>query len=186
MARNFNKIKKIGLLTSLLILATVIVGGTFAYLATKTTDVINTFTPANVPIEVVEKFDGKTKTDVKIQNDGNIPAYIRATYVVNWATETGEIWGTPPTAAEYTIDVNTDQWVKHSDGYYYYVTGAVDPEDQTDNFINSCSLEDDVNPPESGYYLRVDILAQSVQSEPADAIEELWGVKIANGTVTAK
>jgi len=173
MARNFNKIKKIGLLTSLLILATVIVGGTFAYLATKTTDVVNTFTPANVPIEVVEEtFDGEIKENVTIKNNGNIPAYIRATYVVNWANEDGEIWGTPPTATEYTIEPG-NSW-KLIGGYYYHKT-PVDAGASTNVFIVSCSLNDGVIPPD-GYSLRVDILAQSVQSEPETAMYDLWGV----------
>ena len=185
MARNLNKIKKIGLLTSLLILATVIVGGTFAYLYDSTVDqpVTNEFKPANVPIEVEETIVNEVKTDVKIKNTGNIPAYIRAKIVVSWATEAGEILGTKPVlGTDYTISIDDTAWKKISDGngdFYYYHKTPVDPEGGlTSVLINTCeaktSSKTDDN--DNTYYLRVDILAQSVQSEPANAMQELWGV----------
>lgn len=185
MARTKNKARKIGLLTSLLVLATVAVGGTLAYLIDTTDAVVNTFEPTSVPIEVVEDFDGETKKNVKIQNNGNIPAYIRATYVVNWADEEGNILGTPPVENEdYTIELNEGDWIE-CDGYYYH-TKPVAANGETAVFIETCSLatatEDSENTvpvtPPDGYYLRVDVLAQSVQSVPEEAIEELWDVDV--------
>lgn len=195
MARTKNKAKKIGLLTSLLVLATVAVGGTLAYLIDTTDAVVNTFEPTSVPIEVVEEFDGKTKKDVQIRNNGNIPAYIRATYVVNWADEEGNILGTPPVKDEdYTIVLNEDDWIECDDDGYYYHKKPVAANGKTEVFIKTCSLATDesgetvpVTPPE-GYYLRVDVLAQSVQSTPKTAMKELWNVTIAvdeeDGTIT--
>ncbi len=190
MARTKNKARKIGLLTSLLVLATVAVGGTLAYLIDTTDEVVNTFEPTSVPIEVEEAFDGNTKKDVKIRNNGNIPAYIRATYVVNWEDEEGNILGTPPVKDEdYTIELNIKDWIE-CDGYYYH-TKPVAANGETAVFIMTCSLEKDesgvpVTPPD-GYYLRVDVLAQSVQSTPKTAMEELWKVTVtvdADGIIT--
>ena len=179
-----NKTKKIILLTSLVLLAVSIVGGTLAFLLDTAGPVENTFEPTYVPIEVEEDFDGETKKDVTIRNTGNIPAYIRATYVVNWADEDGNIWGTPPVEGEdYTIEINFADWKQNpsdKDAYYYYTSAVAANSGETTNFINICSLKENVMPPKdadgSEYYLRVDILAQSVQSEPDDAVLDLWGV----------
>ncbi len=182
-----NKIKKIILMTSLVLIAVGVVGGTLAFLLDVTDPVTNIFEPTYVPIEVIEPdFDGKTKTNVTIQNNGNIPAYIRATYVVNWADKDGNIWGTPPTTEQYTIELG-ENWKRNSeneDDHYYYYTSVVaangEDGDKTTDFIVKCSLNQDVTPPKdtdgNEYYLCVDILAQSVQSEPNDAVLALWGI----------
>ena len=81
--------KRMGRTKTFLVLAMVVVmlactvGGTVAYLTTKTADVVNTFTPAKVTCAVDETFSGTTKTDVKIKNTGNTDAWIRATVVGN-------------------------------------------------------------------------------------------------------
>lgn len=61
--------KKIQLLIlSLLVVTTVTVGGTVAYLTTNTAPVVNTFEPSHVTCEVTENFNGETKSNVNVEN----------------------------------------------------------------------------------------------------------------------
>ena len=77
------------LIVSLIILLVAIVGGTVAYLQATTGSVTNTFTPSKVTIEPTESVDGTTKSDIKFQNTGNVPVYIRATLAIYWKDKDG-------------------------------------------------------------------------------------------------
>ena len=153
-----------GLLALVLILVCT-VGGTVAYLVTHTDPVKNTFTPGNVTCDVVEEFntEKKAKTSVKVQNTGNVPAYIRVAVVANTVDEQGNITG----AADENILKNAlaaSGWTKNGD-YYYYNT-AVDPNGLTGELLkNSIELEG----------IQVTILASAIQSTPTDAVQEAWG-----------
>ena len=74
------------LIFSLLLVATMAIGGSMAFLTTKTPEVVNTFTPAHVEPDVKEDFNGTVKSSITVQNTGDIDAYIRVklvTYRVN-------------------------------------------------------------------------------------------------------
>ena len=174
-------------LVAMLVLLGCVVTGTVAYLFTNTNAVTNTFTPAKVTTYVQEDFDGTTKKDVKIQNTGNIPAYIRATVIVNWADAEGNVYGgaVPAEGTDYTISYNTvtdangGKWIKDTNGYWYY-TKAVDPNEYTGILISECKLKDGVTPP-SGYNLQVTILADGIQSQPDSVVHEVWpAVQVSN------
>ena len=139
---------------------------------------------------MVEEFDKEVKENVRIKNDGDIPAYIRAAIVVNWVDSTGNILGTKPILnTDYKMDLS-DKWAICGDYYYWTepVPAEDDPntqeviEDETGVLIEICEVIKDA--PTEGYTLQVEILAQSVQSEPEQAIEDLWGVTIKGGSVT--
>lgn len=190
--------KSIALLVSLALLLTISIAGTMAYLVDKSEPVQNTFQPVNVPPTVEEKFDGSTKENVQIRNNGNIPAYIRAQIVVNWVSvdAAGKVTGiyggaAPKVGTDYTMTIGTD-WAMSQDGFYYYnskvgAKGSSDPSDTTTNLINSATVNSGANIPD-GYQLSVEILAQSIQAEPADAVEEAWGKDAATlvGAITAQ
>lgn len=160
-------------LVALLLLLCCTVAGTLAYLVDSTDPVTNTFTPAHVSTAVDETFENGVKSDVKIQNTGDIPAYIRAAVIINWADANGNVSATPVEATDYTIKWTMDGWVEHN-GYYYYTTpvatGAL-----TGQLFTECELAEGITPPK-GYSLQVTILADGIQSEPADAVIQAWGV----------
>ena len=176
------KTKKPVALVALLVLLCCTVAGTLAYLVDSTDPVTNTFTPAHVSTAVDETFENGVKSDVKIQNTGDIDAYIRATVVVNWAsdTEVGVVSGTAPEEGkDYTIDWTMVNWIKVGD--YYYYTQKVAAKGETKQLFTDCKLKEGVIPP-SGYHLQVTILADGIQSEPLTAIQEAWHVDPATWT----
>lgn len=167
------KTKKPVALVALLVLLCCTVAGTVAYLVTSTDPVTNTFTPAHVSTAVDETFENGVKSDVKIKNTGDIPAYIRAAVIINWADGDGNVSATPVKTTDYTIKWTKEGWVEHG-GYYYY-TAPVAVGALTGQLFTGCELAKGVTPPE-GYSLQVTILADGIQSEPADAVIQAWGV----------
>lgn len=161
------------LLMAVLMLIGVVAGSTVAYLIDKTSGVKNTFEYGKVSCDVGEIFDGTTKENVYVTNTGNVNAYIRATYVVNWVDEKGNILASNPDGYSYTITENPDgKWTKGADGYYYY-TLPVAPQGKTDGSLLTCTVTEHPENPE--YKLSVEILATAVQSVPEDAVKTAWG-----------
>ena len=178
------KISKKLLITAvgmLLIIGTA-VGGTLAYIFSKTPEAPNSFTPVLVSCSVEESFDGETKSDVKIKNTGDIAAFVRATFVVTWTNDSGEVHSASPIeSTDYTVTLGSPKWTKGSDGFYYY-SNSVMPSEVTDIFISSISPS--ATAP-NGYKLSVQIVATAIQSEPAEAVNEAWGATVqgTNGLV---
>lgn len=162
------------LLMAILMLVGVVAGSTVAYLIAKTSDVENTFTYGEVSCQVGETFNGTTKENVYVTNTGNISAYIRATYVVNWVDSAGNIVASNPDGYEYKVTENPDKrWIKSTtDGYFYYPE-AVAPGALTADSLLTCTVTK--HPDNPKYTLSVEILATAVQSEPASAVKEAWG-----------
>lgn len=164
--------KPLTLFVALVLLLTLTVGGSLAWLVSND-DVTNTMEPGNVPIKIDEEISGTTKTKITIQNTGNIDAYIRVAVVANKVDKDGNITiGTAP-----TLNLNTDKWQQLSDGYYYY-KGVVAPGASTDS-LGSISFVD----------AEVNILAESIQvlggkSGDGNASLDAWGVVYSNGTWT--
>ena len=172
------------------------VGGTLAWLTDGTAEVANTFEPAEVTCAVVESgeiegsefIDGVSakKTDVEVQNTGDVSAYVRVAVVANWVDAEGNVAPVAPVAGtDYDIVLNTadaDGWTAR-DGFYYY-EAAVAPSSATDPLIASCSPK----AAKGGYALQIDILCSAIQAEGVDAkgnrpVELAWGVDIENGQV---
>lgn len=159
------------------------VGGTLAYLVTQTNSLTNTFEPSHVSCAIEETFNGTTKSDVIVQNTGDIDAYIRAKVVITWKDNDGNVYAAAPEEnRDYTISYNESDWTENG-GYWYY-NSAVTPEKSTNNLINTCALTANSAAP-AGYALSVEILAEAIQAEPAAAVQEAWHVTIGNGGVTA-
>ena len=149
-----------------------IAGGTLAYLFTTTEDVVNTFTPAEVPPTVTESFDKTVKEDVNVINKGNTEAYIRAAVVINWVDAQGNIVSDPE-GHTYECNFDLDNGWFEADGFYYY-SKPVPAGEATTDLISSAK-------PLTGteYQLKIDIVAQTIQSKPDSVVAEKWGVTVA-------
>ena len=151
-----------------------VVGTTVAFLVAKTSSVENQFTYASVSCEVEEEFDRTKKSNVQIKNTGNTDAYIRATYVVNWLDEDGNIAASVPEGYNYELTENPDKKWTEIGGYFYYLS-PVAPGDSTPGSLLNCTVTYPENPE---YTLSVEILATAIQSNPAKAAESAWGITI--------
>ena len=179
------KALRTGRLTTMVI-ATVLllalaIGGTVAWLSTKGDPIINTFNPSEVACQVEESFDKTTgeKRNVNVTNTGDTTAYIRVKLVTYRTNDQGQHIGGTASLPAFTLGAN---WVKYGDYYYYTLPVAPEKKPEAD-LISSITLESytDVD----GGHQAIDVMAEAIQSEPARAVGQAWGVSIAPGSVTA-
>lgn len=178
--KNMKK-KSILLLALTVLLLTCVVGSTIAYLATKSAEVSNTFTPTQVTTAVVESFSNNEKDNVKIQNTGTTDAFIRATVVVTWQNENGVVYAQKPVEGEdYAISWVKDGWTDLTGGYYYYKT-KVAPNGVTGVLFTDCKPLKAA--PMDGYTLHVEIIGQGIQAQgiPGETYADAWSKAAANG-----
>ena len=148
------------------------IGGSVAWLTTRTASVENSFTPGEVSCTVEETFNNGTKSDVKVRDTGNTDAFIRAAIVVNWADSNGNVYPAVPTqGTDYSITIGPG-WTLH-EGYYYYNTSVAETTSTT-ALINTCT-QTEACPGGDQYKLQVTILADAIQSSPATAAQDAWG-----------
>lgn len=158
------------LLIAVLLLIGTAVGSTAAFLVTKTDQVVEAFAYAQVSCQVTDT--------LAVQNTGTAQAYIRASYAVNWLDGDENIVAAVP--EDYSCDLaENPQWEKGGDGYFYY-PDPVDPGDEAPSLL-TCSVSRPENPE---YTLSVEVVAEAIQSTPAEAAGEAWGVTVSDGKLT--
>ena len=149
------------------------VGGTVAFLVTRTDAKENTFVPSKVACAVEETFQNNIKTDVKVKNTGDTAAYLRAVVVVTWQDAAGNVLGAAPVQGEdYAITMPADgKWAQAADGYWYY-SEVVAPNASTEALIGECKPLKAA--PQAGYTLHVEILASAIQSTLGSTAQAAW------------
>ena len=176
------------LVVSVLVLLLAVAGGTLAWLTANTGPVVNTFDPAQVSCVVTEKFDGKTKSNVNVKNTSDITAYIRVKLVTYRVNDAGQHIGGTAEIPEFTPGAGC---VKYGEYYYYTLPvapkgpGALDNSPKTP-LIGGTGIElvNSYNDADGGKQV-VEVMAEAIQSSPAEAVGKSWGVTISEGSVTA-
>ena len=154
------------LLIAVLLLISTAVGSTAAFLVTKTEPVVEDFAYAQVSCQVTDTMG--------VKNTGTAQAYIRASYAVNWLDGEGIIAAVTPEGYSYDLEKGI-QWEEGGDGYFYYPE-PVDPGGETPSLLTcivSC-------PEDPEYTLSVEVVAEAIQSTPAEAAEDAWGVRVSD------
>lgn len=170
--RRKRRSKKTGtLLFSLVLLLTMMVGGTLAYLTIHTDPVVNQFTPSHVSCTVKEDFDGTTKRNVNVTNTSDIPAYIRVKLVSYRVNDQGQHIGGTADLPAFTLGTG---WVKNGEYYYYTqpVAAGVSP---TANLTDSMTLTGPYTDADGGKQV-IEVMAEAIQSVPTSAVVSAWGV----------
>ena len=176
----------IALLVGVILLAGT--AGTLAWLSV-TGVLVNQFGIGSVTPSVQETLNGNVKSNVKAENTGTAPAYIRAAVDIYWQDGNGaRLWDEPKEEpkgeADYEIAWSVADasgansaynWVKASDGFYYW-TSPVAPGAETGVLINRVT---ELKATE-GRNLVVDISTQAVQATPDEAVHDAWGCSVEN------
>lgn len=155
---------------SVVLILTLAVGGTIAFLSTKTDPVVNTFNPSQVTCSVVEDFDGKTKTNVNVKNTGDIPAFIRVKLVAYRTNDAGQHIGGVSEVPAFTLGKD---WARCGDYYYYTypVAPGATPADSLAEVIKLTENYTDVD----GGHQSIDVIAEAIQAGPEAAVKAAWG-----------
>ena len=146
-------------------------GGTLAWLAASTAETVNTFSPAQMEIEVKEEFDGETKQNVKVQNNSETAVYIRVALVPTWVNAAGEPMAESASLADLTITGLPGNGWFEQDGYYYCLS-PVPVDGITPELLGTAK----VKAAPAGCTMDLRVLAQAVQATPKDAVTAAWGL----------
>ena len=129
-----------------------------------------TLTVTDLDVTVTDSVSGDTKSNVVITNIGTTSGYIRAAIVADWVKvvgdgETAIVKGCDPTTEGTMTDLGSD-WIKGTDGYYYYKYG-VDAGNATKQALFGSYTA--ATPTVSGTTLQMTIHAQIVKDR------SVWG-----------
>ena len=167
--------KSLTALIALILIICLAVGGTVAFIVTQTQAVKNTFTPADVTVDIQEDFDGSIKKNVNVKNTGDTDAYIRVKLVTYMADSEGN-----PIAENASIPsfVPGSDWSYcESDDTYYYGK-PVAPNGKTSDLIGN----DGITLKEGQV---VEVLAEGIQAMPKQVVIDAWGVIVdSNGSIS--
>lgn len=158
------------MIVSVVLILALAIGGTIAWMSTKTDSVVNTFNPSQVTCSVVEDFDGKTKTNVNVENTGDIPAFIRVKLVVYRTNDVGQHIGGVSEVPSFNFGAG---WVGYGD-YYYYTKPVAPGEMPKTNLANSITLEGSYEDADGGHQ-SIDVIAEAIQAGPEAAVQAAWG-----------
>lgn len=152
-------------------------GGTLAWLAAGTEDTVNTFSPAEMQINIKEDFkDHTVKKDVRVENESETAVYIRVALVPTWVTDDAKHEPVAQSASLSDLDLTwptpSNGWEKHGD--YYYYTKPVPADSITPILLESAVVKAGAAP--AGCTMDLQVLAQAVQATPMDAVKAAWGL----------
>ena len=152
-----------------------------AYLVTKTPDVKNSFTPSKVTCEVTEEFNGTAKSNVNVTNTGDTEAYIRVKLVTYRVNDKGQHIGGTATIPDFNPGTN---WVPYG-GYYYYTLPVAHDKTPEQPLIGTSGITLLTYNDADGGKQVIEVMAEAIQSGPANAVGDSWGVSISEGKVEA-
>ena len=160
------------------LVAVAVVGGSLAYF-TDTKNATNTFTVGNVKIDLTEpNWDGSGSTDAPevypgeplakdpiVENTGANPCFVRIKV-------TGLDCLAPASAITYRTDYVTDKlgdnWVLHTDGYFYY-DQVLEVGATTDALFDQIVIPTDLTNGDAETEFNVVVSAEAVQAQGAKA-----------------
>lgn len=173
-ARRSGKTARKGRLTAMIVSVVLIlalaIGGTIAWMSTKTDSVVNTFNPSQVTCRVEEEFNGETKTNVNVMNTGDISAFIRVKLVSYRTNEAGQHIGGVAKAPSFDFGAG---WVRYGD-YYYYTKPVAPGATPAANLAEAIELVKDYADADGGHQ-SIDVIAEAIQAGPEAAVQAAWG-----------
>ncbi len=175
--------KKKILLTAAIVAAVAAIGVSVAFMFRQAA-VKNVFSAGVVDCKVHENLDGGTfsegthygleKHSIKVENTGNVKAYIRVRVVSYWVDADDNVVGIPSKMPDIQLKSG---WFEGESNTYYYES-AVDPSDFTSVMCSPIALETATDADNNTVYQSVDIQAEAIQSSPAEKVAAVWGVSV--------
>lgn len=165
------------------------VGLTLAFMFKKA-EKTNRFIPAEVSCAVREKLDnkevtgiavGSEKSDIRVENTGNVKEFIRLRLVSYYVDSNGDIVGT--VSSQYPALTLKNGWITGANHTYYYPY-SVEPGEATGILCEPFTLGQKLLANGKTVYQVIELIAEAVQAEPSNAAQEVWGVTVENGVVT--
>lgn len=155
-------------------------GTVFAMMIASSQKESNNFVPASVSCSVNEVFDAATgkKSSIKVQNTGNIDAYLRVCLVSYWTeTEEGTTFVSSKPSELPAVSFNSENWIKSDIDNIYYYKYPVKPGSETAELLSYSITVAGYNA-DDGTTQVVEVFAEAIQALPSDSVTESWGVAL--------
>lgn len=185
MKRNITK-----LTLSLLVLALVVVGATWAWF-TDDAEVENRFATGDVAITLHDLLDdeefpvengisGVTPGDVYgknvfVSSQGSVDTYVRVKLTPAWNKEEPSVMNDDPVLDVELVELNLDlkNWVKIGDWYYY--KHVLEKGDDTSKLLDGVTFSTKIDNDYANASFTIDVVAEAIQATNG-AIEDFWKV----------
>ena len=125
---------------------------------------------------------GSEKSDIRVENTGNVKEFIRLRLVSYYVDANGDIVGT--VSSQYPTLSLKNGWIAGANHTYYYPF-PTDPGGMTEILCEPFSLGQMQLADGKTVYQVIEVIAEAVQAEPISAVREAWGVTVTNNTITA-
>lgn len=174
--------RRIWIVAVALVAALALAGGiTYAYLMAVSTPVVNTFKPAEVNLEVLESFQNNVKTDVNVKNTGTSSVYVRINLISYRVNEAGDHIGGQAPIPAFTAGTG---WLRVGDtDTYIFAQPVAAGKSPAQKLISGEGIKlveyDDAD----GGRQVVEVVADAIQSSPADAVKQAWNVNVSDAGV---
>lgn len=131
-----------------------------------------------VDVQLMETLSGNVKSDVFFRNNGNTKIWVRAALVGNWFNESGKIvapWSVDDTESGSFEGFPGSDWVRKSDGFYYY-TKALEPKFLQESGSSTSKLFTKYTRKagSDGRHLELMVLVQGVRYDNSKTYETAW------------
>lgn len=159
-------------------------GTTLALMFRQTSLITNEFVTAIVDCLVHEQTNtgsemASAKSSIRVENTGNIPAFIRVRFVSYWVDPEGHVVGKASEMPVIPYDNTT--WFEQNG--IYYCTTPIAVGDFTPELLQSGKtivLREDTK---TGYRQVLEVFADAIQSKPHKAVTESWNVNISGENI---
>lgn len=162
--------RSLSVILCIALILVIAVGGTIAYIVTKTDSIQNEFETSFIDSEVIV-----SGNQISVKNIGDVNGFIRAAIVVYWENDRGQIRAVAPSETEYTLEIDATSWKQDQTTDFYYYEAKVAPQDQTEPLVTAITIH---APEDDGYELRVEVVAEAIQAEGMgegiDTAQEAW------------
>ena len=175
------KKKSLMLIMSMTLAVLLIAGGTFAWFTANADPVVNEFEAGTLIMSVQECFNACDaanvnpgdciKKNVRFHNDGTKRMFVRVDLAEMFENTEGDALD-PEGIISYDIG---DNWILHTDGYYYY-TEEVDPEEYTGKIITKVCFDGPAMDNDyQGSKFTLTVISEAIQVTNG-AATDVWGI----------
>lgn len=178
-------------LIGVLALCSVAAGGITLAFMFQRAEKTNRFISAQVSCAVHERLDGAEvdgntaqggeKSDIRVENTGNIKAFLRIRLVSYYVDADGNISGT--VSSVFPTPALRNGWIAGPNHTYYY-PHPVEPGGMTGILCEPIALEQTELADGTPLYQVLQVFAEAIQAETASAAGEAWGVTLTNNEIT--
>lgn len=157
-----------------------LVGETVSYMIKTTDQLENDFTSATVDCVLNEQLENNVKSNITVTNTGNIGIFVRVRFITYWIDSNGNVAGTK---ALVPLNITFDSdWIKDPNSDTFYYSNELPAASTTSDLLDGSSI---TLATEDGYRQVVEVFAEAIQANPAQAASIEWNVTVTDGKIVS-